>query len=266
MMMLVACVDDTQVGQSPLLYDEITLETVTPKPDNAPINKPTIIEPDNAPTSEPIISEADNTPTNEPAVSEPNNDPTPIPNISISPIFNWTTIKTREEFHDMATIANGTSDIDSVYAYSNMDDKDFKRLIGHTFYYDFLNLIEDVVLHEIRVHHAYVDVEYQDKEGIDTARMMIKTIRGNDNEPVNEEQFIEGRRRSNPYAEEIIINGKRTLKDEVFWDNIIYNGHICNQYVWLQDAYSAVFLKIPKWLLDRYPEETFFDIYRVDIQ
>jgi len=277
-LMFVACVDDTQVGQSSLLNNDIVLDTVDSEPDNAPTNEPVasdskntstsepiISKPDNTPTPEPVISKPDNNQTPTPIISEPDNEPTPSPTVVVSPIFDWTTIKTKEEFHDIVAIANGASDTDNVYASSDMDDKEIGRLAGLSFYYDFVNLVEDVVLYEINVHHGYVIFEYLDKEGIGFSGLALQTFRGGGGN-VDVEQFIAGRRRSaSPNVKEITINGNRALKDEVFWDTSVFTGHICNQYHWVQDGYS-IFLRVPTWLLDRYPEETFFDIQRIDIQ
>jgi len=233
--MFVSCANDTQMEQTPLLNNDIILETVASEPKNSLTSEPyatqtpepIISEPDNTPTIEPVISKPDNTPTIEPVISEPDNtpiiesvvstpnNPTPTPNVVASPIFNWTTIKTKEEFHNMVSVANGVRDTENVYAFSDINDMDFERLTGLTLYYDFANLVEDVVLNEIRVKQVYVVVEYRDKEGIETDRMVLDTTRGGGN--VDVEQFLEGYRRSmGPTAQEVIINGNRALKEEIF--------------------------------------------------
>jgi len=226
-MVLAACVNDMQVQQVPLGNNEINHGTGIPELDNNPTNEPYDV---------------------------------PVPSIQ-----NMTKIETREEFHDMVAITNGVRDTASVYASSNLDDDDAERLKGLTFYYDFVNFIEDVVLSEIYVKHSYVVIEYCDKEGVEYGSMLIQTFRDGGNVDVDVDLFIEGYRRAMRDPKEIIVNGNRALKSEVFWDNNLYRGHLCNVYYWIQDGY-VVFLSVPTWLLDRYPEETFFDIQRIDIQ
>jgi len=261
-MLFTACANDTQIVQ-------------TPEPDNAPISEAVIYEPENTPTPEPVVTEPENTPTPEPVVTEPESTPppelvvtepenTPVPKSVISepnpvPIPNvshadgdLTRIQTRDEFYQMIIAVNEAHETGGFHASSDIGERDFNRLTGLTWYYDFVNLVEDVVLREISIRSNYVAIDYQGRTGTEPGTMVIQVAR-TDNVDVN--LFIAGRRRSYPNAEDIFINGSPALKT---------SGSF-NQYHWVQDGH-AIFLRVPSWLLVDYPEETFFDIQKIDVQ
>ena len=54
--------------------------------------------------------------------------------------------------------------------------------------------------------------------------------------------------------------GNLIIKNVVYWDT----EHVCNEYYWVKDEY-ALQLIVPPWLLERYPEETFFDLKVVNV-
>jgi len=166
---------------------------------------------------------------------------------------SWTTINTREGFHTMLTAVNEASDTESFRALSNIDEGHVSRLTGTAWYYDFVNIVDDVVLNEVRVNHNYITISYCDTNDTESGTMVIQTIRRNN---ADSEVFIAGRRRSISNPEDVIINGNPALKKV---------GQGFNQYWWVQDGH-ALFLRIPQWLLARHPEETFFDIQRIDVQ
>ena len=80
-----------------------------------------------------------------------------------------------------------------------------------------------------------------------------------------ESNYVENFKNRTPNPIEIKINGNPAVKDIVHWDFEPYNGqHVCNQYFWTQDGMN-MFLKVPVWLLEKYPEEDFFNIQIVTV-
>ena len=252
-----------------------TPEPVISEPDKDPPLEPVIIEPENTLPPEPIISKPESTPTPEPIIYEPESTPTPEhvitepenqQNSHVQPHStpiptphgshsdgNWTRIQTRNEFHDMLTTVNDAYEIRGLQSLPDIGERDFNRLKGTMWYYDFINLVDDVVLNEIRINHNYVTISYMDKNDIESATMVIQTTRG---ENVNTEIFFEGLRRQMSKLEDIIINNNPGLM-------LSDNGF--NHYFWVENGHQ-IFVRVPTWLLDRYPEETFFNIHRIDIQ
>jgi len=259
-----------------------TPEPVIDVPDNTPTPEPVIDVPDNTLTPEPVIDVPDNTPTPEPVIAIPDNTPTPEPVIVIAcntptpqPVFSeldnqqnpsiilepaahgnmWTIIPTIEEFHNRVIAANGAYDTGNVNA-SSISNEDIQRLTGNVFYYDFVNPVYDIALDEIRVHQNYVVLDYRryrNNPNYDFPNMIIQTVRS---ENADVESFLAGYRRSMANPEAIIINGNPALKE-------VTEGFNC--YYWVQNG-SVIMVYVPGWILGRYPEETFFNIHRIDIQ
>ncbi len=160
--------------------------------------------------------------------------------------------KSRDEFYEEITAANRSSE--------KNEETEFHNLGSVAQYYDFQNVIEDVTLDEIYVTSNSIALSYLDKNGEEPEALLIEWLRADN---VDEEVFLENRRASDTV--DIIVNGHKALKQEVYWDNEIWdNEYMCNQYYWVENG-NAIFLRIPPWLLERYPEEIFFDIAAVKV-
>lgn len=158
--------------------------------------------------------------------------------------------------------------------YEKTGDKTYHRIEEIDWYYDFKDAVKDVELDGVYVTYAYVALDYPDIEAkeTDSATLLLECTRpsGVDlNDLANEEKRLENIRDNYGYGHfiDIIINGHKALKEEVYWDDEKTGSkeHICNQYYWVENG-TAIFLRIPPWLLERYPEGTFFDIEKVEIK
>ena len=172
--------------------------------------------------------------------------------INGTPCYERLTYKTRDEFHNAVA--------DAKEAYEKGHDKTYENLEEIEWYFDFKDTVEDVVLNEIRIMPIYIAISYHAKEEIDAVPLLIKVFRVNE---ADANEWIESYRDNDTI--DIVINGKKIMKKEVYWDGAFWdNEHIVTEYFWLEDGY-AVQLNIPPWLLERYPEETFFSIQKVSV-
>ena len=167
----------------------------------------------------------------------------------------------RDAFHN-AVIAAKEATISGDALPGNVRASD--KLEEILLYYDFENPVEEVALGEIRVTYAYVTLEYWNKEDDQMSAFVLQTWRKNisETEYNTETAYLDMLKKSNS-AREIQINGQRVLKKEIYWQHLD-NPYMGNQYWWIEDDYY-IFMRVPPWLLELYPEETFFDIQVVNV-
>jgi len=128
-------------------------------------------------------------------------------------------------------------------------------------YIDFINIVDDVELNRIRVLPGFALLAYYDvtgEHGEDSLRISwTDSIRfGEDYD------FLADRRRSigSHRLTEINYNGNIILRQRFEHDGV----HSSNVYFWTYNGYD-ISLVVPAWLLERHPEETFFDVQIVNI-
>lgn len=147
--------------------------------------------------------------------------------------------------------------------YEKRGDKTYDKIEEIDAYYDFKDAVKDVELYLVYVKYSYVMLDYRDKEARESGSLILKCSRLVEN-IVDEEQYLK-QYRSRTNTVEIIIDGRKVIKQEMYEDAEKTGQFICNQYFWVENG-TGMFLSIPPWLLERYPEETFFDIQEVKIK
>jgi hypothetical protein len=123
-------------------------------------------------------------------------------------------------------------------------------------YIDFVNPVDEIELIGINVRPVYVSLEYQRKNENQHGTVSVVWHREADSEGWLE--MARTRLTTNPV--DIYHNGKTIVKNIGYIDGI----YIGNQYYFALDDF-CVSLKIPSWLLELYPEETFFDVHAVTV-
>lgn len=171
-----------------------------------------------------------------------------------------TVYKTRDEFHNAVIDAK-----ESYIRGTSQTGASQNELNEVARYFDFDNPVEEIELGEIRVKKTYVTLEYWNKVDDQLGALVIQTWRKSTNETeITETEQLDILKKSSGafYTQ---INGKRVLMQKVYWDNDIYdNYYVCNQYYCVENGY-VIFMRVPPWLLELYPEETFFDIQTVEV-
>ncbi len=184
---------------------------------------------------------------------------TPSPVTAAETFTEPTRYETREEFHNAVIDAKASQNIGDSQTTNNVSTPD--KLEEIVWYFDFANPVEEVELGEIGVRKTYVALEYWNIEE-DSPSIVIQTFRWEnllETRNETETEYLD-MLKSNSGAREVSISGKRVLKKEIYRDGF----HTHNNYDWLENGYR-VFLRAPSWLLDLYPEETFFDIEVVNV-
>ena len=147
--------------------------------------------------------------------------------------------------------------IDAKETFEETREKTNDILEEVTSYIDFKSIVKDVGLFQIRVKQAYITLVYSDK-GRSKDTLTISWNRAFYDDDSIYLQVARTRLTSNPV--DIVFNGTTMVKGEVHRDGI----HIGTQYFWVHNGY-AVHVVVPAWLLELYPEETFFDVHVVYI-
>jgi len=164
------------------------------------------------------------------------------------------TYASRNEFYNSIVDAKNefvTSTGKTVGTYEN------EKIEGITSYFDFKNVVKEVELFEVSATSAYVALDFSNKNEnrSETDALLIETFRWVD---VDENVYLNSSRSNS--SVDIRMNGKTVIKWEYYGDS----GHILNQYNWVQDGH-AMFMRVPAWLLELYPEKTFFDLQIVNV-
>jgi len=155
-------------------------------------------------------------------------------------------LDSRVAFHNSVIDATETSSTAAIRADA--------RLAQTVSYFDFINIVDEVEFYDIRVWGHVIDVEYRCKVE-ERGTLIISWFRN-----VDVENYVDDSLSWFINTTEISHNGNRMTR------TIIYNRgrHEGNAYDWVENGY-AVSVRVPHWLLDLYPEETFFDIQKVNI-
>ena len=192
--------------------------------------------------------------------ASPQKSPTPVtdPSVSASPEavahYNPMSFSSKEDFYDAVIDAKASKN--SGDAQTSMAA--YYKLEEITSYVDLKKIVKEIELREVRVKPVYVVLDYRKKEEPDESALVIQWDRGAYGDDYD---YIEwARTKGTTNHIEIRHNGNIVIKDEVYHNY----AHACNQYFWEESGYN-VFLRVPAWLLELYPEETFFDIQVVTV-
>jgi hypothetical protein len=197
---------------------------------------------------------------------------TPTPTASTTPQEEISTSVTESQrplsyssksaFHDAIVVAKETiettaiSKIMKTSEQSNITNKNIEKI---TSYLDFTNVVNEIELYEISVMPVYVILTYHDKsEEYHEVSLLIEWDRGAYGDNYN--YIEEARTRLTTRPKDIYHNGNIIIKEEIYWGD----EYMCNQYFWIYNGYN-VHVRVPAWLLELYPEETFFDIQVLNV-
>ncbi|MCL2838439.1 MAG: copper amine oxidase N-terminal domain-containing protein [Oscillospiraceae bacterium] len=126
-------------------------------------------------------------------------------------------------------------------------------LEGTVNYFDFINVVPKVELADIVIMPGMILLVYISRETWRQGELRISWFLNRD-----VENFIENW---------ISVTGDRNIIEITHNGNRIArtgSGHTSNQYRWVEDGH-AVQVTVPSWLLALYPEETFFDIHKINV-
>jgi hypothetical protein len=142
-------------------------------------------------------------------------------------------------------------------------DKTYHKIEEIEYYYDFKDTVKDVKLDSVGVTYGYVALDYRDKEVKESGSLLLQSFRFVEYYK-DEEQYLK-QFRDFTNTVEVMINGRKVIKQEMYEDAEKKGMYICNQYFWVENG-TGMFLRIPPWLLKLYPEETFFNIEKVELK
>jgi hypothetical protein len=123
-------------------------------------------------------------------------------------------------------------------------------------YFDFANLINYVELFEIRVLPLYITLDYRDENKQREESLIIRY----DRRTYSDNYIEQARTRLTTNPIEINYNGHIIIKSKVYQEST----HISNNYFWVEHGHN-LYISVPAWLLELYPEETFFDVRVVNV-
>jgi hypothetical protein len=148
-------------------------------------------------------------------------------------------------------------------AFEKKGDKTTDKIEEIEAYYDFKDVVKDVELYSIYVKYRYVALDYRDKEAKESGSLLLQYTRPLENIADEEQHLKQYRSRTNTV--EVMINGRKVIKQEMYENADKTGMYICNQYFWVENG-TGMFMSIPPWLLKLYPEETFFNIEKVELK
>jgi len=224
-------------------------DPVTPIPS---VNEAQEITPTNVVDPTPMISPKSTPSATSAPVPNPTATPQRFPSTDVAATFF-----SKEDFHRGVNASKAE--------FASSDRKSAGNLQDINQYVDFKSIKKEWELFEIQIESVYVAFDYSStdkKKSDDIDNLIIQWDR-----PVyaTEYNYVEFWKNAYQGAIDMKINGNLAVKKEVYWNFEPYNNqHVCNQYHWTQDGMN-VFLVIPAWLLEQYPEEDFFDIQVVTV-
>jgi hypothetical protein len=174
---------------------------------------------------------------------------------TVAPFHEQITYHSKDEFNNEVNKAKE--------AFEKKGDKTTDKIEEIKAYYDFKDPVKDVELDSVGVTYGYVALDYRDKEVKESGSLLLQSFRFVEYYK-DEEQYLK-QFRNFTNTVEVMINGRKVIKQEMYEDAEKKGMYICNQYFWVENG-TGMFLSIPPWLLKLYPEETFFNIEKVEIK
>jgi len=127
-------------------------------------------------------------------------------------------------------------------------------------YIDFKNVVKDVKLYEIRVLQSFTVLFYHDITGERGGNALRISWTDGARYGENYDYLADMIRMIGSNHIKINHNGNAMIKAEVYRDEL----HVASSYYWVYEG-RDVSMTVPTWLLELYPEETFFDVKVVNV-
>ena len=125
-------------------------------------------------------------------------------------------------------------------------------------YIDFMTIKNELSLVEIRARDVYVTLDYASEDEAQSHLILqwSRPVYGGNYDYLESSKSMYGKGK---YID-IMVNNSPGIKIPLYMDG----KFVSYQYRWSENEFD-VFLRIPSWLLDLYPEEDFFNIRIVNI-
>ena len=211
-------------------------DAITPSPSTEP-----------SPVTDPSVG-VKPTPTTTPkSIIEPTAKPTPTYVLNPTVWDEDTVFSSKEEFHWCVQ--------ESKRQVAKGEEKRRDALDDVERYIDFRTIKKELAVDKIEMSTGHIAIFYSDSQDKNKKNLLVQLYR------IFDPNYVEDFKNRIPNPIEIIkINGNPAIKD------IVYQGdeYIGNYYNWTESGMN-IFLIVPAWLLEKYPEEDFFDIQIVTV-
>jgi len=159
-----------------------------------------------------------------------------------------TQFSSREEFHWAIQ--------ESKQQAAKGEEKRIDALDEIAWYIDFKSVKKELELQEVALTSGWVGLSYGKKGDESEDQLRVQLYR-----PIFEYEpnYVEDFKKRIPNPIDMKINGNPAVKD-------IYSDgeRVSNHYNWTENDMN-IYLRVPAWLLEKYPEEDFFDIQIVTV-
>jgi len=214
-------------------------DAITPSPSTEP-----------SPVTDPSVG-VKPTPTTTPkGIIEPTAKPTPTYVLNPAMWDDDTVFSSKEEFHWCVQ--------ESKRQVAKGEEKRSDALDDIERYIDFRTIKKEVKLRELCISMGHIGLYYASKEDPQKKNLYIQWDRAVNN--YGDISYVEWELGASPIAVPATINGNAAAKSVLYEDD----KHASTQYYWTQDGMD-IMLRVPAWLLEKYPEEDFFDIQIVTV-